>query len=79
MVTQLLEDGDLAHGSRGDALVIFLYFDLLDGHKLVGVDVLALVDRAVGALADLLELLLVLHDVGTHRASLFGGMACCCL
>jgi hypothetical protein len=53
-VVQLLEEGDLPDGGRGDALVFVVQADLLEGYLLLGQLVDGFVDDAVGALTDLL-------------------------
>jgi hypothetical protein len=58
-VLHLLEEGDLADGGGGDALVLLLEADLLERDRLVGVAVLALVHHPVRALPDLLHLLVL--------------------
>jgi hypothetical protein len=59
-VVHLLEEGDLADGGGGDALVLLLEADLLERDRLVGDPVQRLVHHPVRAFPDLL-LLLVLH------------------
>jgi len=58
---KFLEDGDLAHGSGRHSLVLVLELDLLDGHEILGVSVPGAVDHPVGALADRLQPLKVIH------------------
>jgi hypothetical protein len=58
-VLHLLEEGDLADGGGGDALVLLLEADLLERDGLVGVAVLGLVHHPVRALPDLLHLLVL--------------------
>jgi len=56
-VAQLLENRDLPHGRTGHSLILVLQFYLLQGDDLVVCGVASLVDIAIGALSDLLELL----------------------
>jgi len=67
-VVHLLEEGDLADGGGGDALVLLLEADLLERDRLVGVEVLALVNHPVRALPDLLHLLVLRprHTIPPH-------------
>ena len=65
VVVHLLEERDLADGGGRDALVLLLESDLLERDRLVGDLVHRLVHHPVGALPDLL-LLLVLQPASTH-------------
>lgn len=58
---KLLEEGDLSDGGGGDALIVVVKADALDGDDLVGVLVAGLVDDAVGALANLGHALVLLY------------------
>lgn len=58
---QFFQDGDLAHGCRGHALILVLQLDLLDSDQFLGVAVAGAVDDTVGALADRLKPLEVIH------------------
>lgn len=58
---KLLEERDLSDGGGGDALIVVVKADALDGDDLVGVLVAGLVDDAVGALANLGHALVLLY------------------
>ena len=64
-VVRLLEERDLTDGSGGDALVLRLQADLLQGDHLAGGAVLRLVHNTVRPLPDLLQPLVVLQR-GSH-------------
>jgi hypothetical protein len=72
-VLQLLEQRDLPDRSRGDALLLRLEPDLLHGHNLARLLVLSLEDDAVGALANLLDLHIVLQLCRICRVHLESG------
>ena len=57
-----LKHSDLAHGDLVDEGVVLGLCELLDGHHLAGVAVLALEHHAVAALADLAELFVPVHN-----------------
>mmetsp|Transcript_56948 Transcript_56948/g.180181 ORF Transcript_56948/g.180181 Transcript_56948/m.180181 type:complete len:344 (+) Transcript_56948:281-1312(+) len=59
-----LQEGDLAKGGGRDALLLHLEAGLLQGHQLAGLAAAGLVHLAIGALPDLLELLVLIHGVG---------------
>lgn len=63
-VVQLFEDRDLSHRRRGHAFFFVLEADLLERDDLVRHRVARLVDHAVGAFAQLVELLVAL--LGVH-------------
>ena len=69
-VGEEVEEGDLAERGGRDALLVHLEAGLLERHELARGLVLRLVHLAVGALPDLLQLLVFVHDVDLH------GLAC---
>lgn len=60
---QFLQDADLPHGCGGHTLILVLQLDLLEGHHLLGDVVSGLVDDSIGALSDLLQLLILLFGL----------------
>jgi hypothetical protein len=74
-VGEEVEEGDLAERGGRDALLVHLEAGLLERHQLARRLVLRLVHLAVGALPDLLQLLVLSHDVHRRidRAACTGG------
>ena len=60
-VVELHEEGDLTDGGGWDALLLSLKLDFLEGDHFVGGELAGLVHGTVGALTNLLNLLIVLH------------------
>lgn len=70
-VLQVFEEGDLSDGRTGHTIVFFLEPDFLDGHNLVGLGVLRLVDNTIGSLTQLLEPLVLIEVPNRVSKSLF--------
>jgi len=48
---EVLQEGDLSDSCTGDAIVLLLKSDFLDGNYLIGLGVLRLVDDTIGTLS----------------------------
>jgi hypothetical protein len=56
---ELFEQGDLANGGGGDALIFVVEADVLDGNNFVGKFVSCFVDDAVGTFPDLIDFMVL--------------------
>jgi hypothetical protein len=63
---EFFEDGDLSHGSGGDAFILVFEFDFFEGDDPFGVSLSSLEDYTVGSFSDGFDFFVVVHFFNTQ-------------